>query len=129
MLQYASCSKIFSVSRAVTDEELSLLDGRIITFMATARREVVAHNIGNITPKLHLLEEHVLSCMQRFHVGLGLLGEQGGEGIHHELNQLNIAFSNIRKDVKRLKTIVAQHCVATLPQYHQHVPATRKRKK
>ena len=51
--------------------------------MTTVRHEVVDRRRGNITPKLHLLESHVVSSMRRFRVGLGLLGEQGREGLHH----------------------------------------------
>ena len=128
MAQYASCSELFSVSRAVTDDDLTTLESRIATFMATARREVVVRKLGNVTPKLHLLEDHVLPCMKRFRVGLGLLGEQGGEGIHHQLNELSATFNSIPNEVDRLKTVVSHHCKATLPQHLPHIPAVRKRK-
>ena len=127
MTQYASCSSLFSTSSAVTTEQLATLDANIKVFMASARREIVARRLGNITPKLHLLEDHVVKCMRRFGVGLGLLGEQGGEGIHHEFNVLSATFLGIRQDLKRLKTVVHQHCVSTLPQHRLHLPtpATR----
>ena len=129
MTQYAQCSASFSVSTEVNDEDLTLLDGRIQTFMSTARREVVDRRRGNVTPKLHLLEDHLLPCMRRFGVGLGLLGEKGGEGIHHDFNILGSTFSSIRDDLQRLKTIVSQHCVATLPQHKSHIPVTATRQK
>ena len=33
-------------------------------------------------PKLHMLEDHVLPFIRQWRVGLGMLGEQGVEGIH-----------------------------------------------
>ena len=122
MSQYASCSELFNRSSAVTDEDLEVMEGRITTFMATARREVIARGLGNVTPKLHLVEDYVVACMRKFRVGLGLLGKKGGEGIHHELNILSSTFSSIRDDLQRLKTTVHHHCVATLPQQLPHIP-------
>ena len=46
--------------------------------MASVRQEIVARYRGAITPKLHLLEEHIVNQMRYFGSGLGLLGEQGG---------------------------------------------------
>ena len=44
---------------------------------------------ASITPKLHLLEDHILEFMRKWRVGFGLLGEQGAESIHTVYNQLN----------------------------------------
>ena len=129
MEQHAACSEKFSVSTGVSDDDLTTLEGRITTFMATARREVVHRRRGHVTPKLHLLEDHVVPCMRRFGVGLGLLGEQGGQGIHHEMNLLSNTFCSIANDVYRLKTVVYHHCVATLPQHLPHIPVPAKRQK
>lgn len=122
MQQYASCSELFSSSSAVSDEAISELERHITTFMATARREVVSRRVGNVTPKLHLLEDHVVPFMQRFGVGLGVLGEQGGEGIHHEMNELMRSVASIRNELTRLETVVRNHCIATLPQQLVHTP-------
>ena len=128
MSQYAACSAIFSSSAPVSNEIENSLDGHIKTFMASARREVVSRAPGNITPKLHLLEDHLLPCIRRFGVGLGLLGEQGGESIHHQLNVLNTTFNSIRNNIDRLKTVVTHHCIATLPQHGPHVPPVKRSK-
>ena len=46
----------------------------------------VSPGIGNITPKLHLPEEHVVPLMEVLDVGVGLLGEHGAESIHSTFN-------------------------------------------
>ena len=113
MSQYAACRQIFSTTDAVDNTTLDQLQVRIDSFMTTARQEVVDRQLGNITPKLHLLEEHVVPCMRRFGVGLGLLAEQGGEGIHHELNAIAATLSSMRNELSRLQTIV-QNTIASL---------------
>ena len=95
--------------------------------MATARREVVRRRLGNVTPKLHLLEDHIVLCIRRFGVGLGLLGEQGGEGLHHEMNIVLGKLMNIPNDLDRLKKAVENHCVATLPKHLPHIPVVASR--
>lgn len=129
MTQYADCRQIFSRSDAVDNKTLDDLDGKVQAFMATARREVVERSRGNITPKLHLLERHVVSSMRRFSVGLGLLGEQGGESIHAEFNSLKNTFSSVVRETDRMKMVVKQHCLSTLPRELAKVPTVKTSKR
>ena len=43
---------------------------------------------ASVTPKMHMLEEHVAVWMKRWHTGSGLMGEQGAESIHAYLRRL-----------------------------------------
>ena len=43
----------------------------------------------SITPKLHMLEDHVVEFIKRWGKGLGTYGEQGGESIHPTFNRYN----------------------------------------
>ncbi len=43
---------------------------------------------ATITPKLHMVEDHIVDFIRRWRVGLGMLGEQGAESIHARFNQL-----------------------------------------
>ena len=43
---------------------------------------------ASITPKLHILEVHMVNFLQNWRVGCGLLGEQGAKSIHKVYNQL-----------------------------------------
>ena len=43
---------------------------------------------ASITPKLHILEDHMVNFLRNWRVGCGLLGEQGAESIHKVYNQL-----------------------------------------
>ena len=42
----------------------------------------------SITPKLHMLEDHVCQFIKQWGFGLGVYDEQGGESIHDELNKI-----------------------------------------
>ena len=77
--------------------------------MSTARQEIVQRQKGNITPKLHLLEGHVVSAMRHYGVGR-MLAEQGGESIHAEFNTLARELKHTSEDLARLRMIVKQHC-------------------
>ena len=129
MTLYADCREIFSSSNAVDATTLAELECRVKIFIAAARREVVQRSRGHITPKLHLLESHVVSSIKRFGVGLGMLGEQGGESLHAEFNLLATTFSSVVRDLDRLKMIVHQHCMTTLPQQLAKVLATKHRRR
>ena len=44
--------------------------------------ELLAFPDSSISPKMHLLEDHIIPWAKEWHVGFGLLGEQGAESIH-----------------------------------------------
>ena len=73
-IQFSSCRKIYMSSSLISEEQLDQLSAHTTTFLATVRREVTSRKLGNITPKLHLLEEHAPPQIRHFGCGLGLLG-------------------------------------------------------
>ena len=65
---------------------------------------------ATVTPKLHMLEEHVVPWIKKWGVGFGLLGEQGAESIHAYFNLLRHQYNSIPEHLQRLKQMmVAQH--------------------
>ena len=110
---YAACRAIFSHCESIGDESLERLQSEIEEFLKTCREEIVARRLGNITPKLHLLEEHTVPLIRKLHVGLGLLAEQGAESLHSNLNTLNVIFKNIPNSLARLRTVAEQHLLTT----------------
>ena len=57
---------------------------------------------ASITPKLHILEDHMVNSLWNWRVGCGLLGEQGAESIRTVYNQLNRVYANIKNCEDRL---------------------------
>ena len=56
----------------------------------------------SITPKLHILEKHVVPFIQKRRYGMGKYGEQGGEGIHSEFNSLTHPLAKkLKPEIKR----------------------------
>lgn len=97
--------------------------------MASCRREVMTRKLGNITPKLHLLEEHVVDSIEHFGMGFSLPGEQGMESIHAETNTLNVRFNAIPATLERRRTCAEQHLLAALPQSAALRPKIKPRKR
>ena len=126
---YASCRQTFSSTQLVDDDMLSSLGLKVKDFLSVVRREVVTRHKRPITPKLHILEHHLVPCMKHFGVALGALGEQGGESIHHKFNLLRSGLQNTNKDVDRLKVLVVQYLTTTLPTHNKLIapPAKRRR--
>ena len=78
-------------------------------------------------PKLHMLEEHVVDFIRRWHFPLGFFGEQGGESIHHEFVQLASTFCRAKPDTARLKQMMQEHFVIVHPQNRQVIPVMQSR--
>ena len=47
------------------------------------------------SPKMHMLEEHVVPFIRKQKFPLGFFGEQGGESIHHDFVSLAETFSRV----------------------------------
>ena len=60
---------------------------------------------ATILPKMHLLEDHMVGWLKRFHAAAGLMGEQGAESIHAHLNRLETTYCGITNGVERLKYV------------------------
>ena len=127
---YAACSAIFSKNSSVSPEELSSLSVLIEDFLASWRKEIVERQLGHITLKLHLLEQHTLPLMTKLRVGIGLLGEHGAESIHSTFNNYDSDFKNIPLASQRLKTIADQHLLSCVTDINNLRPiqVPRKRK-
>ena len=78
---------------------------------------------SSITPKMHMLEDHVIPFLKKWRYGLGFYGEQGGESLHHEFKNMKNRYKNIRKPVECLTYMMNQHPGAD-PRGFQGVPGT-----
>ena len=71
----------------------------------------------NVTPKLHMLEDHVVPFLRRWRVGLGML---------NELGTLQRTYGSMRNKVERLKCVVEEQIN---PQNLSQLPLAAKRRK
>ena len=56
---------------------------------------------------MHLLEEHMVPWLRRWHIATGLMGEQGAESLHVHLHKLENRFSGVVNDLDHLQYVVA----------------------
>ena len=85
---------------------------------------------ATITPKLHMLEDHVLPWMNQWHVGFGCMGEQGAESLHANFNNTERSYINMKNKVDRLKRVLENHHLQILPSNTSlHPPPLKKSKK
>ena len=77
----------------------------------------------SITPKLHLLEDHVVPWFERWGAGLALMGEQGGEGVHAHLNKIrgNLRCFSLTDELQlHLRSVEEQWIFANPVSYHRN---------
>lgn len=82
---------------------------------------------ATITPKLHMLEDHIVPFLQEFHVGLGFLGEQGAESIHARFNKFRQDYRVMPNRAAQLKSIMNAHLLQVCPDNLAKVPVVQKR--
>jgi hypothetical protein len=95
-------------------------------FMAYYRKEF-PH--ATVLPKMHMLEEHVVPWLRKWHVGFGLLGEQGVESIHKHFNQLTRTYKSVPEQVDQLRTLMTEHLLHIAPEHVAATPDIKKRRR
>ena len=103
-----------------------LTEQHINNFMAFYRASFPE---ATILPKMHILEDHVIPWFQRWHVGFGIMGEQGAESIHAHIMKLERTYQGIANDVERLKYIFKEHMLESAPSLVSLRPPPKKRPK
>lgn len=101
----------------------SFLEGNINTFMAYYRAH---YPEATVIPKMHLLEDHMVPWLRRWHMATGLMGEQGAESLHAHLHKLENRFSGVVNDLDRLEYVVREHNVQAAPELRGLQPPPRK---
>ena len=84
---------------------------------------------ATVTPKLHMLEMHVIPWLQKWRVGFGLMGEQGSESIHAYFNSLGRTYQTIPDMVERIHHMMKEHYIHIASANIAALPQVKKRKK
>ena len=82
---------------------------------------------ATITPKLHMLEDHVVPFLNKWGVGLGFLGEHGAESIHARFNRIRATCAKIPNPCKRLHSIMKEHFLQICPDNMAKLPVKKQR--
>ena len=83
---------------------------------------------ATVTPKLHMLEDHVVPFLKEWHVGFGFHGEQGAESLHALIQRIGQSYASIPNRVDRLKNIIKAHHLQVSPLLIAQEPASKRRK-
>ncbi|XP_071509575.1 uncharacterized protein [Diadema antillarum] len=90
LLLYSRCHSRMNTSRFLEQEEIDELENDIKAYTTFFRANFPSESTP---PKLHLLEEHVVPWLRKWGASPGMMGEQGGESVHAQLN-------NIERDLR-----------------------------
>ncbi|XP_041479492.1 uncharacterized protein LOC121427243 isoform X2 [Lytechinus variegatus] len=120
---FADCHSAISTKKKMSEEEIKQTEKAIGIFMRMIRKAGIS-----ISPKLHILEDHIVHQLHKFRVGLGLLNEQGIESMHANFNQLRRRMAGISNSNNRIISMLRAHHMTTLPtiKSQQRQPIKRK---
>ncbi|KAJ8018727.1 hypothetical protein HOLleu_43131 [Holothuria leucospilota] len=112
---FGTCHKQYNTADFHSDEDIHALELTIRSYLQYFRTK-----FGNetIPPKMHILEDHVVPFIKKWHVGLGFLGEQGVESVHARLNSIKYNVRGLKDDLDILKSVMVTHWVQTRPGAH-----------
>ena len=69
----------------------------------------------SVTPKMHMLEDHMVPFVKKWKMGCGFYGEQGAEGLHKDFNEIRANHTGINDPVMKLKSIMKRHHLNAFP--------------
>ena len=101
--------------------------GQAITTFMDAFRESFPK--ATVPVKMHLLEDHTVPWLQKWHVGFGLLGEQGAESIHAKFNALHRTYASIHEKLQHYQCVMKEHLMSIAPQNVAALPVKTKKPK
>ncbi len=100
---YSKVHKAVSHSDPIGLEELPAIQEKIDEYLTYFR---ATYPKCRIIPKQHLLEDHVVQWIERWGFGMGFHGEQGGESIHAQFNEVNANMRGIVDPVKKALSVM-----------------------
>ena len=110
--KYGCSHIVFNSARHLDDDDIDLLSADIKSFMDYLRYNWPEQRI---TPKLHILEDHVVDFVRKWKVGIGFYGEPGGESIHNAVNKSRRTYSTVQRDTDRLECMMKQQLLSCHP--------------
>ena len=93
--KYGRCHQVFNSAAGLSEDDIENLESDTDDLMYFIRMHFPEIRIS---PKLHMLEDHIIPFLKKWQVGCGFYGEQGGESIHKAINSMKKNYSNIKCD-------------------------------
>ena len=123
--RYRKLHKLISHAKPMNDTQIQQAKIAIVKYTKLHRKMYSGY--GNITPKLHLLEDHNMKFIEQYKHGLGFHGEQAVESVHAVFNTYLRMTSAIRERSKRIASIMRLHHTKNSQLVHQNTVAVKHR--
>ena len=102
------------------------LDAAITIFLVYYRKTFPG---ASITVKLHMLEDHMVPFLTAHNgVGFGLMGEQGAESIHADMNYIKSRYVKMPNRIDALRCTLKDHLLRCSPINIMAKPPIKRRK-
>nr|XP_054748599.1 uncharacterized protein LOC129254164 isoform X2 [Lytechinus pictus] len=112
---YGKCHRQFNSIGFMEESDILELDKDIKAYLKFFRENWPKETNP---PKLHLLEDHVVPWLRTWNAPLGLMGEQGIESLHSQLNTIQADLRGFSNDLDILINAMKIHWVQTDPHCH-----------
>ena len=83
---------------------------------------------ATVTPKMHIMEDHITQFLQMWRVGFGFHGEQGAESLHALIRRISRSYGSIQNRVDRLKSVIKEHHLQVSPLLAAQEPVPKRRR-
>ncbi|XP_063956581.1 uncharacterized protein LOC135154372 [Lytechinus pictus] len=94
---FGACHRGINTGTFLDDSVIDKLDKDIKEYMLFYRQNFPTESV---TPKQHLLQYHVIPWFRDWRASLGMMGEQGGESVHCQLNNISRDLRGYNDDLK-----------------------------
>ncbi|XP_070544697.1 uncharacterized protein [Ptychodera flava] len=121
MKMFAKCHAGYSKCDYMESEEINELENNIDCLMAFYREEFPS---ARVSPKMHILEDHTVPWIRRWGFGCGFHGEQGGEHVHSDLNNIRYNIRGLRDDLEIARCLMKEHWTQVSPLTQKYKPET-----
>ncbi|XP_070550088.1 uncharacterized protein [Ptychodera flava] len=122
---FAKCHAGYSKCDYMEAEEIKELETNIDCLMAFYREQFPN---AKVSPKMHILEDHTVPWIQKWGFGCGFHGEQGGEHVHADLNNIRYNVRGLKDDLEITKCVMKEHWTQVSPTTQKFKPEAVKKR-
>ncbi|CAH1793318.1 unnamed protein product, partial [Owenia fusiformis] len=96
---FGNLHRMVGHSRHIEEWEFDIIDECVKDYCQTFRK-LFPYESNPL--KFHFIEDHLEPFIRKMKCGLGVLGEQGIEGLHKQFNELGVRFRRTKNTLSRL---------------------------
>ncbi|XP_030828702.1 uncharacterized protein LOC105439624 isoform X2 [Strongylocentrotus purpuratus] len=113
---FGRCHVAINTCGFLKDDKINELESNIKDYLHFFRTNFPTESVP---PKMHLLEEHIVPWLRRWRATMGTMGEQGGESVHAQINNIKRDLRGYNNDLDLLLRSVRGQWLASNPQTYK----------